>query len=403
MSEILQKINSAFKNKKDGNSETHLQDNPIESVETQNETEYLPETCLTENGVPWIQTKKEPESKSEINIQGTENPKFIPEKLSLEKQADVEGPGRLKETIDHKSKMINGEVKKSKNEEDRRDKTIKSMQETIDHQYKMIKEDVKKSKNEEDRRDKTKKSMQETINHQSKIIKEEVNKSKNEEDRRAETNKSMQEIINGQSKIIKEAVNKSKNEADRRAETIKGMQATIDQQSKMLNESVKKSKNEAARRAETIINMQETIDHKSQIIKEIVDESKNKVLEKVHSGFTPKELTREKQADVESQRRLKETIESKSKINKPIVLDTFVPNKDLQNYIDTYKYDPKDIEWDQSITHAKEDSNFSDEINFISKELNKSYSNHNASYLDKITTDGDYSRFIEKELILCTS
>jgi len=403
VSEILQKINSAFKNKKDDNSETHLLDNPIETVKTQNETEDFPESHLTDNGVPWIQTKKEPEVKSEINIQGTENPKFIPEKLSLEKQADVEGPGKLKETINHKSKMINEVVKKSKNEAARRDITIKSMQETIDHQYKMIKEDVKKSKNEADRRDKTKKSMQETINHQSKIIKEEVNKSKNEEDRRAETNKSMQEIINGQSKIIKEAVNKSKNEEDRRVETINGMQATIDQQSKMLNESVKKSKNEEDRRAETIINMQETIDHKSQIIKEIVDESKNKVLERVHFGFTPKELTLEKQADVESRRTIKGTIATKSKIDKPIVLDTFGPNKDLQNYIDTYKYDPKDIEWDESITCAKDDSNFSDEINFISKELNKSYSNHNASYLDKITTDGDYSRFIAKELILSTS
>jgi len=134
-----------------------------------------------------------------------------------------------------------------------------------------------------------------------------------------------------------------------------------------------------------------------------VNKSKNKVHDKVHSGFTTEEWAREKQADVESQRRLKETIETKSKIDKPIVFDTFGPNKDLQNYIDSYKYDPNDVEWDQSITFAKDDSNFSDEINFISKELNKSYSNHNDSYLDKITADGDYSRFIEKELNLCTS
>ncbi len=129
MSEILQKINSAFKNKKDDNSETHLQDNPIESVKTQIETEDLPESYLTDNGTPWIQTKKEPESKSEINIQGTENPKFIPEKLALEKQDTVEGPGKLKETTDHQSKMLNEAVKKSKNEVDRRAETNKSMQE----------------------------------------------------------------------------------------------------------------------------------------------------------------------------------------------------------------------------------------------------------------------------------
>jgi len=403
VSEILQKITSKFKNEKDGNSETHLQDNAIESVKTQKETEDLPESYLTDNGTPWMQTKKEPESKSEINIQGTENPKFIPEKLALEKQADVEGAGRLKGTIDQQSKMLNEAVKKSKNEADRMAETIKSMQATIDHKSQIIKEVLNKSKNEVDRKAKTNKSMQVIIDQQSKMLKDVVNKSKNEADRKAKTNKSMQATIDQQSKMLNEAVKKSKNEVDRGSETIKSMQATIDQQSKMLNESVKKSKNEAARRAETIINMQETIDHKSQIIKEIVNKSKNKVLDKVHCGFTPKELASEKQADVESRRRIKGIIETKSKIDKPIVLDTFGPNKDLQNYIDTYKYDPKDIEWDQSITCAKEDSNFSDEINFISKELNKSYSHHNASYLDKITTDGDYSRFIEKELILCTS
>jgi len=55
VSEILQKINSAFKNKKDDNSETHLLDNPIESVKTQKETEDV--SYHAENGTPWIQTK----------------------------------------------------------------------------------------------------------------------------------------------------------------------------------------------------------------------------------------------------------------------------------------------------------------------------------------------------------
>ncbi len=371
VSEILQKITPTIKNEKNDNFKTYLLDSAIESVKTKNETEDLPESYLTENGTPWMQTKKEPESKSEINIHRTENPKLIQEKLALEKQADIEDPRRLKETIDH--------------------------------QYKIIKETVNKSKNEADRMAETNKSMQETIDQQSEIIKEAVNKSKNEADRKAKTIKSMQATINHQYKIIKEPVNKSKNEAGIKAETNKSMQETIDQQSEMFDEAINKSKNEADRKAETIKSMQETIDHQSEIIKETVNKSKNKVLDKVHCGFTPEELSREKQADVEARRRLKETIESNFKIDKPIVLDTFDPNKDLQNYIDTYKYDPNDVEWDQSITYAKKDSNFSDEINFISKELNKSYSHHNASYLDKITTDGEYSRFIEKELILCTS
>ena len=62
-----------------------------------------------------MQTKKEPESKSEINIHRTENPKLIQEKLALEKQADIEDPRRLKETIDHQYKIIKETVNKSKN------------------------------------------------------------------------------------------------------------------------------------------------------------------------------------------------------------------------------------------------------------------------------------------------
>jgi len=56
---------------------------------------------------------------------------------------------------------------------------------------------------------------------------------------------------------------------------------------------------------ETIKSMQETIHLKSKKIKKIVNKTKNKVLEIVHCRFTPKELPREKQADVETLRRLK--------------------------------------------------------------------------------------------------
>jgi len=46
-------------------------------VKTKNETEDLPESYLTENGTPWMQTKKEPESKSEINIHRTEKVEWL--------------------------------------------------------------------------------------------------------------------------------------------------------------------------------------------------------------------------------------------------------------------------------------------------------------------------------------
>ena len=55
MSEILQTMNLAIEDEKDSNSETHLLDNPIESVETQKETEDV--SYQAENGTPWIQTK----------------------------------------------------------------------------------------------------------------------------------------------------------------------------------------------------------------------------------------------------------------------------------------------------------------------------------------------------------
>jgi len=55
VSVILQKIDLAIEDEKDDNSETHLLDNAIVSVKTQNETEDV--SYHTENGTPWIQTK----------------------------------------------------------------------------------------------------------------------------------------------------------------------------------------------------------------------------------------------------------------------------------------------------------------------------------------------------------
>ncbi len=57
MSVILQKIDLAIEDEKDDNSETHLLDNAIVSVKTQNETEDVSDSYHTENGTPWIQTK----------------------------------------------------------------------------------------------------------------------------------------------------------------------------------------------------------------------------------------------------------------------------------------------------------------------------------------------------------
>ncbi len=154
---------------------------------------------------------------------------------------------------------------------------------------------------------------------------------------------------------------------------------------------------------ETIKGIQESIDLKTKIIKKEVNKSKNKAEAIVKCRFTSEELAREKLADVETRKRLKEIIESKLKIDKQIelshffdskkggkyyldrynkeqifkdwfditfpnhtiketlelaipctfskeqsqsnALDTFDPNKDLQNYIDIYKNDIMYKEW----------------------------------------------------------
>ncbi len=154
---------------------------------------------------------------------------------------------------------------------------------------------------------------------------------------------------------------------------------------------------------ETIKSIQESIDLKTKIIKKEVNKSKNKAEAIVKCRFTSEELAREKLADVETRKRLKEIIESKLKIDRQIelshffdskkggkyyldrynkeqifkdwfditfpnhtiketlelaipctfskeqsqsnALDTFDPNKDLQNYIDIYNNDTMYKEW----------------------------------------------------------
>ena len=63
MSEILQTMNLAIEDKKNDNFKTHLQDSAIESVKTKNETEDISDSFHTENGTPWIQTKKYTQTK----------------------------------------------------------------------------------------------------------------------------------------------------------------------------------------------------------------------------------------------------------------------------------------------------------------------------------------------------
>ena len=87
----------------------------------------------------------------------------------------------------------------------------------------------------------------------------------------------------------------------------------------------------------TIKRIQESIDLKSKIVKKVVNKSE-KVQDIVHCRFTPEELAREKQADVETRRRLKEIIESIFKIDKQIELDHFFDSKKgIKYYLDRYK------------------------------------------------------------------
>ncbi len=87
----------------------------------------------------------------------------------------------------------------------------------------------------------------------------------------------------------------------------------------------------------TIKSIQQSIDLKTKIIKKTVNKTKNKILDIIHCRFTPEELAREKLADVETRRRLKEIIESKFKIDKQIQLGHFFDSKKgVKYYLDRY-------------------------------------------------------------------
>jgi len=99
----------------DNNFEMYLQDNVIGTVKTKKETEDVFERYLTDSGIPWIQSKKETKNKFEINVQGTENPKFTTEELRCETQTNLETIKNMQETINLNSKKIKKAVNKSKN------------------------------------------------------------------------------------------------------------------------------------------------------------------------------------------------------------------------------------------------------------------------------------------------
>jgi len=58
VSEILKTINLTIEDEKENNFKTHLLDNAIESVKTKKETEYVSVSHHTEDGTPWIQSKR---------------------------------------------------------------------------------------------------------------------------------------------------------------------------------------------------------------------------------------------------------------------------------------------------------------------------------------------------------
>jgi len=99
----------------DNNFETYYPDIAKESVKTKKETEDVFDVLLTNSGIPWIQSTKETESKSEINIQGTKNPKLTTEELRHETKTNLQTIKTIQESIDLESKIIKKPVNKSKN------------------------------------------------------------------------------------------------------------------------------------------------------------------------------------------------------------------------------------------------------------------------------------------------
>ena len=123
----------------------------------------------------------------------------------------------------------------------------------------------------------------------------------------------------------------------------------------------------------------------------------------LHCSFTPEELLREKQADVEVRRRLKEIIESKFKIdNQKLLRHFFDPKKGQKYHLDRYNKEKKYKEWfdatfpNYSIKEAlqlaiPETSTESNEINTFDPEKDLE------NYIDIYNNDPSYKEWFDRK------
>ena len=90
-------------NEMDGNFETHRPDIALESVKTKKETEDVFELYLTDNGIPWMQTKTK--SKSGVDFQDIVNPKFTTDEIIHETKTNLADIQSMQESINYKSNI----------------------------------------------------------------------------------------------------------------------------------------------------------------------------------------------------------------------------------------------------------------------------------------------------------
>lgn len=93
------KIEDRYEN----NFERYLTKDALENLKIKKEEVF--ELYLTDSGIPWIQTKK-PVSKSEINIQDTENEKFSKEEIKYVNKNNFETIQSIQEALNLKSRIM---------------------------------------------------------------------------------------------------------------------------------------------------------------------------------------------------------------------------------------------------------------------------------------------------------
>jgi len=365
-------------NEMDTNIEKHNPDKALESVKTKKETEDVFELYLTDNGIPWMQSKTK--SKSGVDFQDIVNPKFTTDELIRETKTNLVDIQSMQESINYKSNIRKKVENKSKNEvqdivhcrftpeELAREKqadveTRRRLKELIESKFKIGKETkhgrstteeltdmrteygkalIEHHKKEKPRLNEQIKFQQKQAELQAKSATQIAQKKIELEEARSEKERIVKLIQEKQS-LISEDLKQEK----QHIEKVKEKRMNIEKQAELeqnfvaekINEEIEKIENQA-NLIQKIKKEQENLQaiiHKKQKILEIVKHEKTKLAEKkmIKNHF-----------DMESRKISDELLEDKlmAEQEKDIV-KLFDHKKGAQYYLDRYDNEPYYKKW----------------------------------------------------------